>query len=494
MLGRTGEARALTVDQKWAKRFLDLHLGIRGNPAILPRELGRFLALVTSDIHGAVEEALGGLLALPVPLRQIDLGDKLDRGPEPLAANQMLELMGAQRLQGNHDAMWFGAGLGINRLAIELVRWLMRYNEQDFLTHQMGIALSPLEEFAARNFADARGDYKSKLSRPMEAAATYLKIIAEAPYRFPQHTDVVLNESDRRIRSALFHTNDLALLSPGERDIFNRLTGKAKLDERDTDYFYRLMGGLREFTEDEAQVVEYFKRAFMESHAYFQLIECMVGNREFYTTLRMAEGAPYDMLFTHAGVPITAEGELAEYNGAKGKEMFDALERDLNSAMTAWRWAIETGDRMFLEADTKVIDRLGELAWGEQSPLYMRAMQTAARAVLAIESGLFEEPKGPFFKKWVRSSDPRFVHAVCRAIGSSFGLDPRRLLIVHGHEPSEDGSFVVNAGGHDLNIDAGLAPNYGGNGAFLLVGTNGLQRYGLREDQFSRVELNLESF
>ena len=493
---RSGTAKAMTMSQRWRQRFIDLHQGIRGSTLQLPEGLGHRLALVATDAHAEVERYLGGLENLPIFGRHIDLGDKLDRGPEPLAANHMLEVTNppAHRLVGNHDAMWIGAGLGVKRLGIELVRWLMRYNEQDFLVNEMGISLTPLEDFAGKYFADARGHYKAKLSKTMEAAATYLEIIAEAPYRFPQHQNTTLNASELRVRKALFHKDAIADLEAGEKDMFDRLTAKAHVDEKDSDYFYRLMGGLKELNEEEQAVVDHFADAFRSSHAYFQLIECMVGRGDAYATLRMSQGAPYDMLFTHAGIPITEDGRLAEFNGKKGKEAFGALENDIRKAIIAWRWFIETGDSALLEADAEVIDRLGELPWGAESPLYMREMQTAARAVLEKESDLYKEPEGPFFSKWVSSTDSQFIHRVCREIGSSFGLDPRRLLIVHGHKPNDEGHFIVGAGGHDLNIDAGTSEIYGGNGAFLLVGTNALYQFSLNDHSFSRVELNLEHF
>jgi fructose-1,6-bisphosphatase III len=494
---RTAEAKALTIPKQWRNRFIALHMRQRTNPKPLPPDLGQKLALVATDAHGEVERYLSGLESLPVFPLHIDLGDKLDRGPEPLAANQLLEITNpqARRLIGNHDAMWIGAGLGIQRLAIELVRWLMRYNEQDFLINEMGIDLSPLREYAEKNFQDARGHYKAKLSKPMEAAATYLKIIAEAFYRFPEMRDVELTESDLKVRWALFHSEGYHALSVGERDIFSRLTGEAKLSESDTEYFYSLMGGIRQFTSEEKVVVDHFADAFQRSHAYYQLIECMVGHPRVYSTMRMREGAPVDMLFTHAGIPVDKEGNLAKYNGRKGKEAFDAIENDYRVAMTAWRWAVETGDRVLLEKDAQVIDRLGDLPWGAESPLYLREMQTAARAVLEKASGLYAEPEGAFFTDWVGSTNSKFVHRVCRGIGSSFGLDPRRLLVVHGHKPNKvDGKFIVTAGGHDLNIDAGAAENYGGRGGFLLVGTNALFQYHLDAEKFTRVELGLENF
>ncbi|MBN2058611.1 MAG: fructose-bisphosphatase class III [Candidatus Saganbacteria bacterium] len=491
------ERAAMTLKPEYKKRFIDLHRRLRTAPLTLPMGLGRPLALVSTDTHAEVERCLTGLERLPIFDRHIDLGDKLDRGPEPLAATHMLEVTNppAHRLIGNHDAMWIGAGLGIPRLAIELVRWLMRYNEQNFLVNEMGINLNPLERYAETRFQDARGHYKAKLSTKMEAAATYLKIIAEAPYRFPEHRRTELNESERRVRDALFHHSAAMAFRGGERERFERLTGEDRLETEDELYFYRLMGGLREFTEEEQTVVDHFTRAFQESHAYFQLIECMVGRGDIYTTLRMSEGAPYDMLLTHAGIPITESGDLAVYNGFKGQEAFTALENDIRMAITAWRWFIETGDRALLEADADIIDRLGDLPWGAESPLYMRQMQTAARAVLNEASGLYEEPEGPFFTKWTSSTDPHFVHHVCREISSSFGLDSRRLVIVHGHKPEKkQGAFVVGAGGHDLNIDAGTAKSYGGHGAFLLVGTNGLYKFSLDNHNFSPVNLNIEFF
>jgi fructose-1,6-bisphosphatase len=499
MTVRTAEARALTIPKRWRQRFINLHKGLRDEKKILklPKGLGTPLALVATDAHGEVERYLTGLERLPVPRYHVDLGDKLDRGPEPLAANQLLEITNppAKRLIGNHDAMWVGAGLGIERLAIELVRWLMRYNEQDFLVKEMGISLKPLEEFAAKYFANARGHYKAEISTAMEAAATYLKIISEAPYRFPSHVETTLNDSDLRIRKALFHEDAYVHLTVGERDTFKRLTGNAKLDEKDAEFFYRLMGGLRELGPEEHAVVKHFTRAFQDSHAYFQLIECMVGDPAIWTKYTMREGAPYDMLFTHAGIPITAEGRLKEYNGLKGKEAFNAIENDYKLAITAWRWFVETGDRVLLEADAAVIDRLGELPWGAESPLYLRQMQTAARAVLEKASGLYEEPEGAFFTHWVGSEDKQFVHRVCREISTSFGLQSRHLIIVHGHKPDKKhGKFMVSAGGHDLNIDAGTAENYGGRGGFLLIGSNGLYQFNLHNHQFSPVEVNLEYF
>jgi fructose-1,6-bisphosphatase len=270
------------------------------------------------------------------------------------------------------------------------------------------------------------------------------------------------------------------------------LTGKEPLEQRDREYFDLLMGGMRELTAEEKMVVRHFAGSFMSSHAYFQLIECMVGRGDIYTVMRMAEGAPYDLLFTHAGIPVNNDGSLADYNGQKGLAAFKAIENDIRVGMSAWRWFIETGDRELIELDAPVIDRLGELAWGAESPLYLREMQTAARTVLEEGSGMYDEPEGPFFKQFLKSTDQRFVDHVTTQIASSFGLNPRRMVIVHGHKPNKSGHIAVEALGHALNIDAGTAASYGGHGAFLLIGTGGLQEFSLDSHQFSEVTPRLQ--
>ncbi|MEE8638514.1 MAG: fructose-bisphosphatase class III [Candidatus Margulisiibacteriota bacterium] len=493
--------RPVTIPRDVHKRVVQLfnnkHRRVAGKDVLpLPKDLGKPLALITSDAHGEVRRFLDAFEHLPlnqIPLH-IDLGDKLDRGPEPEAMNFLLASLGVQRLIGNHDAMWLAAGLGIPRIAIEQIRWLMRYGEEEFLESAMGIELSPLEEYAGKYFADHRINCKSKRPMPMEAAATYLKIIAEAPYRFPEHQNTVLNDSDLRIRKALFHKDAYDELKPGERDTFDRLTAEATLNERDKEYFYRLMGGLRDLNEEGAAIVDHFVRAFRDNHAYLQLVLNMVGRGDIYGTLRMSQGAPADMLFTHAGVLINEEGHLAEYNGLTGRESFRAIEDDIRGALFAWEHHLLTGDRSFLDAMAPEIDMIGDLAWGANSPLFMRDMQTAARAVLTKASGTYAEPERAYYTKFVGSEDLAFVGHVCNEIGRSFGFDPRRLLIVHGHKPNKKGHFVTSSFdrdgiGHDLNIDAGLADAYGAHGGFLLIGTQNLYRFSADKHEFIKVSV-----
>lgn len=493
--------RTVTVPKDVHKRVVQLfNLKHRrtANPKALPlpRDLGKPLVLVSTDAHGEVRRFLDAFEHLPmnqIPLH-IDLGDKLDRGPEPEAMNFLLASLGVHRLLGNHDAMWLAAGLGIKRIAIEQIRWLMRYGEEKFLENTLEIDLSPLEEYAGKYFADHRVNCKSKREVPMEAAATYLKIIAEAPYRFPEHLNTTLNGSDLRIRKALFHKSAYEQLEAGEKDTFDRLTGEAPLDERDADYFYHMMGGLSDLTGEEAAIINHFVDAFRKNWAYFQLVKNMVGRGDVYATLRMSQGAPAEMLFTHAGILIDEEGHLAEYNGRTGREMLRDIEDDIRGALFGWEHYLVTADRSFLDTMSAEIDTIGDLAWGANSPLYMRDMQTAARALLPKASGLYEEPERAYYTKFVGTEDPAFVDHVCNEIGRSFGLEPRRLLIVHGHKPNKKGHFVASAFGrdgmgHDLNIDAGLADAYGAHGGFLLVGTQSLYRFAVDTHDFIKISL-----
>ncbi|MFC1521792.1 fructose-bisphosphatase class III [Elusimicrobiota bacterium] len=493
--------RPVTIPEDIHKRvirlFKDKHKGVASKKVLpLPKDLGTPLALISSDAHGEVRRFLDAFELLPLHLipRHIDLGDKLDRGPEPEAMNFLLAALGVHRLLGNHDAMWLAAGLGIPRVAIEQIRWLARYGEEDFLESAMGIDLSPLEKYAGKRFGDHRINCKSKRSVPMEAAATYLKIIAEAPYRFPEHKETRLSGSDLRIRKALFHKDAYFDLKPAEQDIFKRLTADALLEEKDKEYFYRLMGGLREFNDEEAAVMDHFVRAFQNNHAYLQLVLNMVGRGDIYTNLRTNHGTPVDILFTHAGVLIDEQGNLASYNGKTGRTMFRDLADDIRGALFAWEHYIHTTDKSFFDAMAPAIDMIGDLAWGANSPLYMRSMQTAARAVLSRATGTYDEIERAYHTKFVGSEDPAFVDHVCNEVGRSFGVDPLRLLIVHGHKPILKGHFDISAfdrtnRGHDLNIDAGMSDAYGAHGGFLLIGTENLYRFSADTHEF--IKLNI---
>jgi len=299
--------RHLNIDKAFRDRVAKLSLRNREGKVDLPDYIGKPGMVIISDSHGETHTYLTLYEALPGTIKfGIDLGDKVDRGPNPLEMNYLLQTLRVKRTLGNHDAMWLAAGLGIKPQAIELVRWLMRYNEIDFLASEIGVNLQPLRVYAEKYFGEGshRIATKSTLSRKMEAAATYLKIIAEAPVRFPEHANTELNDSDLRIRKALFFNSDLMDLTPGERDTFDRLTGGERLSEKDARYFYRLMGGLKTLNTEVQKFVDHFADEFRDNYSFYQFTRWMAGDGDIYLTFHTRQGYPCTILATHALIPI----------------------------------------------------------------------------------------------------------------------------------------------------------------------------------------------
>lgn len=488
------------IDPRIMERTVALTRPNREGIVKMPSYVGKPMMVLMSDTHGEIETVLRLHEALPSGLYHIDLGDKVDRGPDPVAMSNLLQTLDIRRALGNHDAMWLGAGLGIKSLSIELVRWLMRYNEVEFLTaeDQMGIDVSSLREYADKYFQDGshRIDVKSKISKKMEAASTYLKIIAEAETRFPQHKKTILSESDLRIRRALFFKDSLDGLADSERERFLSLTGDTILSEADSNYFYRLMGGLKTFTEEEDKVVNSLAEKFKDNYKFYNFVRWMIGEGDLHFTFRTRQGYPCDIISTHALIPIDKDGNLKEVYGETGHDAFEKIKKTIRLGMESWRHML-LGDPSMLQIHEDRLSLLADLPWGVNSPVYGRQMQTAARAVLKESSGLWEEPKEPFFSHFEKNKDPEMVQRAKKNIAQSFKVDPENFVIVHGHEPvkteEKSGIFKILAGGSVINIDAGMAFNYGGKGGAIVFGTNGAAWLSYPELQFSRVPLPTDS-
>jgi len=465
------------VSDDLRRKVISLTAPNRAGSVPLPSNIGRPGMVLMSDSHGAISACLELYGALPSSVKyRIDLGDKVDRGPDPIGMNFLLQTLRVRRLIGNHDAMWLAAGLGIPSQSIELVRWLMRYNEIDFLASELGVSLTPLWNYAEKYFpaGSHRIDVKSKTSPNMEAAATYLKIIAEAKVRFPEHKDTLLNDSDMRVRNALFFRDGASRLTSGESDVFLRLTGGEKLSNDDAAYFYRLVGGQGSLNDEAQSVVDHFTKEFIGNIAFYNFVKWMVGDGDVYVRFRADQGYPCDIIATHATIPLDENFELSPFLGLKGRDMMKGIKIRIQLAMEAWRQLIEGGSDMMMDMHKETIHSLALLPWTAGSPIYGRQMQTAARAVLPEGSGLWREDKERFFTHFEKLGHWEETLKARQVIAASFGIaDPNNFIIVRGHEPSPDGLFQVLAGGAVINIDGGLAPKYGGRGGAMVFGSAG---------------------
>jgi fructose-1,6-bisphosphatase len=258
------------------------------------------------------------------------------------------------------------------------------------------------------------------------------------------------------------------------------------------------MGGLKTFTDEEASIVDALAEQFQSNYKFYQFVKWMIGEGDLHFTFRTRQGYPCDIISTHALIPIDKNGELKETYGLYGHDAFEAIKKKIRLGMESWRHKLELGDTSMLEMHKDTIAGLGDLPWGVNSPVYGRQMQTASRAVLKESSGLWAEPKEPFYTHFEKNKDPEMAGRARVNIAKSFKVDPENFVIVHGHEPTYDakkddpnmsGIFKVLAGGTVINIDAGMAKKYGGKGGAIVFGTEGAAWLSYPALEFSRVPL-----
>ncbi|MFA5112933.1 MAG: fructose-bisphosphatase class III [Candidatus Margulisiibacteriota bacterium] len=389
--------------------------------------------LAVSDLHGEAYRLAQLMFELPEAEKVVVNGDIVDRGPGWWRIYMVLT--GFTDLHynwGNHDAMWFGAGVGNKPLVAELFRWLFRYNEQQSFAEKFGINFDKLEAYARANYGDAAGSYKAKvrkgkedIGKMMEAALTAIKLKLEAQDRYPAPAQP-LSESEMRLLRALRHTGAVDELTQMERPVFERLTAKkifgldkeeakrwSELSKRDSltaaevqelseltrikregadllAIVDRLKAADRRLNDAEQEIVDDLANQLLNSKIFREMTLWFIEKGGMYT---IADGN----LYTHSHYPVDKNGDLRPIDGRVGKEAFDAITERVKKVGAALRVFHETGDRAELDKVQEDVRWMRFLAWDYESPLYGRVMQTWERAYLKEESGTYNEPEDPFY-------------------------------------------------------------------------------------------------
>lgn len=498
------------------------HFGI---PVREDRSCGGIATVAASDFHGEAYRMAQLIFEFLDADKILVNGDIVDRGPGWWRIYMALtSFIGLLYNWGNHDAMWFGAGVGNKALVAELFRWLFRYNEQGPFADKFGLNFDKLEAYARKHYADATGSFKAKVKKDgvevgkmMEAALTTIKLKLEAQDRYPA-PETPLEDNELRILEALRHKEALKNLTPVDRQLFDRLTGKQRfgldktqktrfkelqaktertedetqemeklvaLDKEGKnllDLVLRMKAGDRALNEEEQAIVDDLTEQLLNSKLYREMTLWFIETGGMYT---IADGN----LYTHSHYPVDKEGNLRAIDGKVGQEAFDAITARVKKIGAALRVFHETGERSELDKVQEDVKWVRFLAWDYESPLYGRVMQTWERAYLKEESGTYDEPEDPFYAfmepKMPEPKDPKIKkdkkklqawqqnegkaemdkynaqlekgRVVLQKILLAFGLDPNKASLIKGHKPDKGdkiGKPTVHCDGQYLNIDA----------------------------------------
>jgi len=334
--------------------------------------------------------ALAQLIQRMAVFRLHIVGDIFDRGARPDVILDKLMRHHAVDIQwGNHDVEWMGAAAGSEACAASVVHVTLSYNNLETLEDGYGISLRPLSQFAEEVYrnADISG-FWPKLTEPGEYSPADLA------------------------RTARMHPADPAAMTPGERDVLDKL-----------------------------------RQSFLQSDKLARHVRFLY-----------AKGSVYHMennnLLFHGAVPLDEAGRLAEVccGGRRyvGRAWMDQCER-----MARQGYFAPAGS----EARQRGQDFLYYLWCGPLSPIFGRDRMATFEHLFV--DGEFSERKNPYYL-YIENEDEAIALQTARRIFDEFGLDFENGHIINGHIPvrASSGEQPVKAGGKLIVIDGGFCKAY----------------------------------
>jgi fructose-1,6-bisphosphatase-3 len=386
------------------------------------------------------------------------LGDVFDRGPQPDKIIRILSSKWYKEMVfyvfGNHDILWMGAAAGNRSLIAEAMRISCRYDHMELL-HRLGFDVSKLVRFAADTYPSekATGKFKAKT----EQARSMEKALAVIQFKLEEKT--IKKSPEFEMDSRLWLKKLAGLLRSGKTEILND-THFPTIDLKDP----------HKLTKEEKDVIDDLELQFKTNDKLKKLL------RFFFV-----EGQTYiihnDMLNIHALIPSNKNGEFEEYQGRKGKDLLDHIQRSIVRIGEAYL----TGKKQ-REKDLALMFYL----WcGPKSPFFGKdAMKTFERYFL-IDKETHKE-RTLYWSKNLKTDEFK------QRIMEEFGTD----RIIFGHTPVDftKGKHMASEDGVAINIDGGFAAAYYNRGHALVHTPH--QLYGIilpTPEELKQASLNLET-
>lgn len=374
------------------------------------------------------------------------VGDIYDRGPGPhIIMDTLCSYHSVDVQWGNHDIAWMGAACGHMACIANVVRIAARYGNLDTLEDGYGINLLPLATFAMdvyRNadcsvFSIRHGtDYNTKdsgLDAKMHKAMSVIQFKLEGQLirRHPE-----FGMEDRVLLDRIDYEK-------GVLRVENKESGASREYKMlDMDFPTIDPGHPFELTEEERQVMERLRQAFMKCEKLQRHVRFLYAKGGLY---KIYNGN----LLYHGCVPMNSDGSFAGVNvyGKRyyGKALYDVLEYYAR--------------RAYYAKDEEERDAGQDIMWyiwtGPGSPVFGKEKMATFERYFLEEKETHKEKKNSYYKLVEKEE-------TVEQILKEFGLESRDAHIVNGHVPVEQihGESPVKCGGRLLIIDGGFAKAY----------------------------------
>ena len=341
---------------------------------------------------------------------------------------------------GNHDVVWMGAASGSLACIANVVRMAARYGNLATLEDGYGINLLPLAAFAMETYKHANcdvfaircnnADYNAKdlsLDTKMHKAMAILqfKLEGQLIQRHPE-----------------FHMDDRVLLDQIDFEKGTIRVGEKEYNMLDMDFPTIDPQNPLELTEEEKQVMERLRHAFVSCEKLQKHVRFLFSKGGLY---KIYNGN----LLYHGCVPMEEDGSFTkvEVCGRQycGKELYDILEYYARRGYYA-KGAAErrTGQ-----------DMIWYIWSGQGSPVFGKEKMATFERYFIAEKETHQERKNSYYEL-LESEE------TVERILKEFGLDSQDAHIVNGHVPVEQihGESPIKCGGRLLVIDGGFSKAY----------------------------------
>ncbi len=394
------------------------------------------------------------------------VGDIFDRGARADIIMDNIIAGGNVDIQwGNHDILWMGAAGGSRTCIATVLNNSITYKNLDVIEMGYGISLRPLALFANKFYSDCDVSAFSPKDSGDESSEKDTSLIARmhkaiAIIQFKLEAGVIR-------RNPCFDMEERILLDKINYENKTVTIEGKQYAMRDTDFPTVDRADPTRMTDEEREVMEYLKNAFLKSEKLQRHVEFLFDNGDMYKCFNS------NLLF-HGCVPIKEDGSFMdfEFDGKimHGKELMDYMDLSARRGFYGKPGSVEK---------QKGLDIMWQMWCGKNSPLCGRTKITTFERLLVEDKEAYHEPKNAYY----RNTDNE---KVIDGILQEFGLvhqKPGSLQshIINGHVPviSKKGENPVKGSGRLIVIDGGFCKAYrsttGIAGYTLIYSANGMR-------------------
>ncbi len=371
------------------------------------------------------------------------VGDIFDRGPR--ADIIMEELMKENSLDiqwGNHDVLWMGAASGSRTCIATVLNNSITYKNLDVVEMGYGISLRPLSLFAQEVYKNS--DVSGYMPKGNSEGDVYYSDDDVLIARMHKAISVIQFklEGQTILRNPQFKMEDRLFL-----DKIDKKQGTVIIDSqiyklKDADFPTIDPVQPYKLTNEEAEVMQYLKNAFMRSEKLQRHAGFLFEKGEMYTVFNG------NLLF-HGCIPLNDNGTFMKIEAGEnkcGRELLDYFDKKARQGY-------------FSPEGTKQKQQGKDIMWflwcGKDSPLCGRKKMATFERLLIEDEDAWNEPKNAYYTYYENEDAIKYIL-------EEFGLNSDTAHIINGHIPVRKnlGEVPVKAGGRVIVIDGGFCKAY----------------------------------